>query len=168
MKCLLKTRSDILDVQDMLFEIAPLLREKPYVCEIKPYVKKRSLDANAYFHVLCDAIAKATKRTPDEIKINLNTTYGTLATDTDGQYVAVILPEKVKVEDFYSYAKWYKSVEINNKKFNSYLLYKPTHELNSKEMATLIDGTIYEAEQLGIETKTPAELAELEGYGAVA
>ena len=44
------------------------------------------------------------------------------------------------------------------------MVYKPTHELDSKEMAHLIDGAIYEAQQLGLETKTPAELAELEGY----
>lgn len=164
MGIVLNNKNDILRVQELLFDVAPLLKEKPYICEIKPYTKRRSLDANAYFHVLCDAIAKATKRSPHEIKVELNTTYGTPAKDDDGQYLAVMLPENAKVERFYDYAKWYKEKEMDGKKFNCYLLYKPTHELDSKEMAALIDGAIQEAQQLDIETKTPAELAEMAGY----
>lgn len=164
MEFVLRNKHDILQVQDVLFDIAEVLKDKPYVCEIKPYAKKRSLDANAFFHVQCDLIAKATKRSPREIKIELNTTYGTIAKDDDGQYLAVMLPENAKVERFYDYAKWYKSMEMNGKKYNCYLLYKPTHELDSREMSALIDGTIQEAQQLGIEVKTPSELAEMEGY----
>ena len=48
--------------------------------------------------------------------------------------------------------------------FVKYLIYKETHTLDSAEMATLIDGTIEEAKQLGIETLTPIELENLKGY----
>jgi len=164
MEFILKNNADLLNVQETLYKVAPELKEHPYVCEIKPYVKKRSLDANAYFHVLCDAISKATKRTPMEIKRELNTTYGTPAKDADGQYVGVILPKNVKAEQLLDYPLWIKEKDIDGKKFNCYLVYKPTHELDSKEMAHLIDMTIREAQGLGIETKTPTELAELEGY----
>jgi hypothetical protein len=44
---------------------------------------------------------------------------------------------------------------------SEYFLYKHTHTLDSKEMARLIDGVIYEAEQLGIETATPEEKAKM-------
>ncbi len=44
------------------------------------------------------------------------------------------------------------------------MIYKETHTLNSAEMATLIDGTIEEAKQLGIETLTSIELENLKGY----
>ncbi len=164
MEFILKNNIDLLQIQEILYKVAPELKEKPYVCNIKPYVKKRSLDANSYFHVICDIIAKATKRTLIEIKRELNTTYGTPAKDEDGQYVGVIFPKNTKVEQFLDYAVWIKEKDIDGKKFDCYLVYKPTHELDSKEMAHLIDGAIYEAQQLGLETKTPAELAELEGY----
>ena len=36
-----------------------------------------------------------------------------------------------------------------------------THLYNTKEMSTFINGVIQEAQQLGIETKTPQEIAEL-------
>ena len=42
--------------------------------------------------------------------------------------------------------------------FNCYLVFKETHTLDSAEMARLIDGTVQEAQSLGIETLTPAEL----------
>lgn len=164
MEIVIRNSGDLLQVQQVLYSIAPEINEHPYVCKIDRWFKKRSLDANAYFHALCDEIARETQRTLDEVKIELNTTYGTLATDEDGQTLWVMLPEKAKIEKYYDYAKWYKEAEMNGKKFNYYLLYKPTHELNSKEMARLIDGTIEEAKQLGIQTKTQSELAELAGY----
>lgn len=164
MEFILKNNADLLNVQETLYKVAPELKEHPYVCVIKPFAKKRSLDANAYFHVLCDAIAKATKRDTMEIKRELNTTYGTIAKDEQGQFVGVILPYKTKVEQLLDYTVWIKTKEIDGKKYDCYLVYKPTHELDSREMATLIDGTIREAQQLGLETKTPAELAELAGY----
>ena len=36
-----------------------------------------------------------------------------------------------------------------------------THLYNTSEMAKFIDGVVAEAEQLGIETKTPDEIAQL-------
>ena len=53
------------------------------------------------------------------------------------------------------------TIEDNGVRKDKYLLYKHTHTLNSKEMARLIDGTVQDAKQLGIETKTPQQLAEM-------
>ena len=41
------------------------------------------------------------------------------------------------------------------------MAYKETHTLNTSEMARLIDGVVFEAQGLGIETKTPDEIAQL-------
>ncbi len=62
MEIILKERQDCLKVQEALLTIIEQLKEKPYVCEIKPYRQRRSLDANAYFHVLVDKIAKSVNR----------------------------------------------------------------------------------------------------------
>ena len=45
-----------------------------------------------------------------------------------------------------------------------YRLYRGTHTYDSKEMAMLIDGTIEECKEQGIETMTPNELERLKGY----
>ena len=62
MEVVLRNQADILAVQNELLTILPNLHDKPYICEIKPYRKRRSLDANAYFHVLVDKIAKCLKK----------------------------------------------------------------------------------------------------------
>ena len=42
-----------------------------------------------------------------------------------------------------------------------YILFKQTHTLNREEMSHLIDGTVYEAQALNIETLPPDELARM-------
>ena len=123
---------------------------------VKPYVRGRSLDANAYFHVLVGKIAEVMRMGADEIKVKMNLEYGTQHEQT------VILPEPNKICAFWKYAK-----EIDNwtgkdgKEYTQYLIYKDTSSLNSSEMARLIEGVVYEAKELGIETLTPSELAKL-------
>lgn len=112
--------------------------------------KHRSLDANAYFHVLCDKIAAALGGTMDEMKTQLVTRYGT-------PLYAVTIPETANIENFWRYYLWLNTSEGTS----TYLLYKQTHTMDSKEMSRLIEGTIDEAKQLGIETATPKEIAEM-------
>ena len=165
MEFILKRQSDVLEVQNELMNILPLIKDKPYYCEIKPHKEKRSLDANAYFHVLVDKIAKVLSRNPEEIKIEMNLDYGTYSQDEEtGQYDGFEALKKVPVSKFCKYAKPIKEYEKNGKTYIQYLIRKNTSELNSSEMAKLIDGVIQEAQQLGIQTLTPIELENLKGY----
>lgn len=134
--------------------------------EIKKYREKRSKDANAYFHVLVNKIAEAQGLGNDEVKKSLVLEYGALAKDDEGYTVGFKLPASVNIDKIYPYAKIFDVREENGRTFNCYLVYKHTHELDSKEMARLIDGTIYVAKDLGIETDTPEQLAKYkEGWG---
>jgi hypothetical protein len=72
-----------------------------------------------------------------------------------------MLPQNVDVNTLYKYTKWFDEREINGVKFNCFIVFKETHTLDSKEMARLIDGTVQEAKQLGIETATPEEIARM-------
>lgn len=132
--------------------------------EIKRWREPRSKNANAYFHVLVNKIAEAQRLGNDEVKKMMVLEYGTLATDETGSVLGAMVPENTNIEEFYPYAKWYKSMEVKDREYDCYLFYKQTHTLDSKEMARLIDGTIYVAKGLGIETMTPDQLARLEGY----
>jgi hypothetical protein len=125
--------------------------------DISKWKENRSLDANAYFHLLVDKIAKAVGIGADECKVKMVLEYGAIATDSNGEHFSVFLPKSVDVFSIYPYAK-----EINETDTHfEYILYKQTRTLDSKEMYTLIQGVIYEAEELGIETATPEEKAKM-------
>ena len=141
-------------------ELYDKLHEEPQLSiEIKKYRKKRSLSANAYFHVLVNKIARALGDSDDNVKKNLVLNYGVVAKDKDGKTIGFKMPERVDVEKIYPYAKLFDVRTDNGVKFNCYIVYKSTHEMNTAEMATLIDGAIEEAKELGIETDTPEQLA---------
>lgn len=130
---------------------------KDFVVEVtvKKWRNKRSKDANAYFHVLVNEIAQATGEGDDQAKTRLVLEYGVIARGPNGDKLGLRLPAGVDVSDYYRYAKWYKSMDVNGKPHECYLLYKPTHKMDSKEMARLIDGAIAEAKAYGIDTDTP-------------
>lgn len=113
--------------------------------------RKRSLDANAYFHVLCAKIAEKTRSSMDEVKSNLVVNYGTALYQVE-------IPNEADINKFWSY---YRFIGEHDGK-SQYLLFKQTHTLDTTEMTRLIDGAITEAKQLDIETATPQELARME------
>ena len=124
---------------------------------IKKWRARRSKDANAYFHVLVNQIAEALGKSDDDVKTDMVLRYGAIARDEDGMKTGCMLPEGVDVAKYYRYSKWYKFAEIDGRRYSCYLFYKETHEMDSKEMARLIDGTIQEAKELNIDTDTPEE-----------
>lgn len=123
------------------------------------YKEKRSLNANAYFHVLVDKIAKIMKLGMDEVKERLVIEYGTAASE-NGEQIIAALPKTANVKSYYPYAKWIGDFTAKNgKEYSQYLFYKKTHTLDSSEMSKLIEGVVFEAKDLGIETRTPQEIA---------
>ena len=135
------------------------LHEKEISAEIKEYRKPRSLDANAYFHVLVNKIAISQGVSDDEAKRWLVVRYGTVERDEDGNVVAAMLPMSVDIDRFYPYTRCYKSVEQDGKTYHCYLFYKRTRYMDSAEMSHLIDGAVHEAQELGIDTDTPDVIA---------
>ena len=139
------------------------LHEKEISAEVKVYRKPRSMDANAYFHVLVNKIATTLCSSDEEVKKHLVVKYGTLETDEDGSVYSAMLPASADIDRLYPYTRCYKTVEHNGKHCKCYLFYKRTRDMDSKEMSHMIDGTVSEAKALDIETMTPDQLAQLEG-----
>lgn len=139
------------------------LKDGEVSVEIKKYRKGRSLDANAYFHVLVNMIAAAQNLGDDEVKKMLVLRYGTLAKDANGMTVAAKLPLSVETDLIYPYMKWYKTVNEGGMDLGCYMFYKRTHTMDSKEMARLIDGAVYEAEELGLDTMSEQFRSLVEG-----
>lgn len=135
------------------------LKGKDINLEVKRWREPRSKDANAYFHVLVNRIAAAQNLADDDVKKQLVIRYGALATDEDGRLIGAMLPAGADIDQFYPYTRMYKAKTIEGKDYECYLFYKRTHTLDSKEMSRLIDGTISEARDLGIDTDTPEVIA---------
>ena len=85
--------------------------------------------------------------------------YGALARDADGNVLGAMLPMGADISEFYPYTRWYKTVTMDGREYNCYLFYKRTHTLDSKEMSRLIDGAVFVARNLGIDTDTPEQIA---------
>lgn len=154
----IKELKDTIKIQSQLLSLLPELEKgKTFDCIIEDHKEKRSLNANAYFHLLVDKLAKYHKMGADEMKIKLVLEYGAVAIDSEGKKFGIKIPKTADVNQFYSYAKWFG----DEKDFDYYLIYKQTHLLDSKEMAFLIDKTVEECKNVGIETLEERELKKM-------
>lgn len=130
--------------------------------EVKKKKQRRSLDSNAYFHVLCDKLRQ--KMIPPlsmaACKNHLITRYGQPEYDDEGKmiYLKANIPTEKMAEVEYLHCQPVKS-ESENVIF--YRVYRGSHTYNTAEMAQLIAGTVDECKALGIETATPEELARM-------
>ncbi len=119
--------------------------------------KKRSLNANAYFHVLVNEIARATGMSDEECKVKEVLDYGTIEKTEDGYPITIKIPKSADIKRVHDYARKYGE----EGDFNFYVLYKKTHTLDSSEMAKLIDGVVSDCKELGIETLDDIKLKAL-------
>lgn len=110
-----------LEINGDFREIWDKLHQEPVLdVEIKKHREKRSLSANAYFHVLCNKISAETGESEDAVKRRLVVSYGALARDKDGKPVGLKLPPTVDPSDFYPYVRLYETRQENGKDYSCY------------------------------------------------
>lgn len=126
-------------------------REK--VFEVREWKHKRSLTQNAYFYVLCQEIANVTRRSKEEVHDQMLKDYG------QSEIISVLA--SIDVSGYFKYYDEIGTGKTNGKDFKHYRVFKGSSEMDSKEMAILLDGVVQEAEQLGIPTLTEAERKRL-------
>lgn len=128
----------------------------------KKHREKRSLNANAYFHKLCDELRQKLRISFTHCKNILITSYGQMEYIDDGvpaQIDTNIEPEKMNEQELL-----HCRLIAFDEGVYSYVVYRGSHTYNTHEMSILIDGTVQECKLQGIETMTPDELMRLEGY----
>ena len=118
--------------------------------------KKRSLDANAYLWALCSQIADAVNSSKEAVYEEMLQRYGTFYKDEDG-YITVTVKSCVDMSKISGHWKFVRE----NGNFKSYLMIKGSSDYDTEEMSHLLDGVVYEAKELGIETKTDKEREEM-------
>lgn len=142
---------------------ATSLQDKDLRLKAVRWTEKRSLNANAYFHVLVDKIADVTRESHTEVHNQLIADYGQVEV-IDNHLMPVIIREDVdwrRLDTLHVRPTSNRKALDDGNMYQVYLVMRGSHTYDSKEMARLIDGAIYEAEQLGIETITPDEKARM-------
>lgn len=123
---------------------------------------KRSLNANAYFHTLVGLIADKQVISKSRIKNMLIAQYGQSELVGDEPMVyKTNAPEDWMMEREEIHSKLIKTIIEQGKEVNFYRIYRGSHTYDTKEMSILIEGTVQEAKDLGIETLPPAEIKRM-------
>ena len=121
--------------------------------EVKPFRQHRSLNANAYAWKLIGEIADIVKTSKEEVYLLMLKRYG------QSELISVL--SHVPIENYIKYYEEAGESKLNGKDFTHYRVYKGSSEFDTREMSILIDGVVSEAKQLGIQTETPNQIAEM-------
>ena len=121
--------------------------------KIDKYRVKRSLNANAYAWLLIGKIADDRRISKEKVYLRMLKHYG------QSEIISVL--SHIPIAEYVKYCEEVGESELNGKLFKHYKVFKGSSEFDSREMSIFIDGVISEAEELGIQTKTPAQIAEL-------
>ena len=121
--------------------------------EIKPFRQHRSLNANAYCWVLIGKIADVVRAGKDEVYLKCLKRYG------QSELISVL--SHVPIGNYLKYYEEAGESKLNGKMFTHYRVYKGSSEFDTREMSIFIDGVVSEAKDLGIQTETPNQLAEM-------
>lgn len=123
--------------------------------------ERRSLNSNAYFHVLVSKIAEAVGASTVETKNRLLSDWGQFETNEDGTLQKVILRDDIeweKLEWMHLHPTTKTRVLDDKRLYRVYIVVRGSHSYDTGAMSHLIDGTVQEAKALGIETLTPSQL----------
>lgn len=136
-----------------------------YDLSIHEEKKPRSLDSNAYFHVLVGKLAQALNPPISKARCKnmLIADYGQEEYINDEIVVlkSNLPPEKMCNQE-YLHTSCVRIAIENGKEVYFYKVFRGTHTYDTKEMAILINGTVQECKQLGIDTATPAEIERMQ------
>lgn len=121
--------------------------------EVKEYRERRSLNANAYAWSLIGQIADVVRAGKDEIYLMLLKRYG------QSELISVL--SHVPIRNYVKYFEEAGESKLNGKNFTHYRVYKGSSEFDTREMSIFIDGVVSEAKDLGIQTETPNQIAEM-------
>ena len=125
---------------------------------IKKVTQRRSLNANAYFHLLVGKIAEKLHISKARAKNELLGRYGQREITESGQLIISVISEvdMLEREDLHCVPVGYAT--LNGKEFTHWAIVRGSHTYDNLEMSALIDGTVEEAKELGIETLPPNEI----------
>ena len=121
--------------------------------KIDQHREKRSLNANNYAWKLLTEIG-------DKLRISKEDAYFKALKDY-GQSEMISVKAYIKLEQYIKYYEEAGESTLNGTLFKHYKVYKGSSEFDKREMSIFIDGVVQEATNLGIDVRTPDEIAKL-------
>ena len=126
-------------------------REKLF--EVKEHKEKRTLTQNAYMWSLINEIANKMRLSKEDTFLKMIKDYS--------QSMLVTIRADIDVSKFFKYYEFERETQINGVNFKIYKVYEGSSQMDKNEFKILLDGVIQEAQQQGICTLTPNEVARL-------
>ena len=122
---------------------------KLYQC--KMYKEKRNLSQNNKYYALLNELALTLKIGTEELHFEMLKNYSV-------RY-QILIPKDIELRGI-KYYELKKTIKKDNKLFNIYEVYVPSHELKTDEFAMLLNGLIEECKAQDIEVRSPDEIRE--------
>lgn len=126
-----------------------LLETEADIFEVNIYKKQRNNDQNAKYWKLLNELAKKIRMSVDKLHFEMLKSYSV-------RY-EILVPRETSLRGIEYYEKK-STIKKNDKYFNVYHVYTPSHELKTDEFAILLDGLIHEAIQQDIDVRSPREI----------
>ena len=136
--------SFLVDKKDAL-ELTSELKDKQYVCEVKEYREKRSLDANSALWKMLSMMADVLNTNKDDLYLEMLSRYGVFT------HVVVKPNDVERLKQEWKTVRVLGEVTINGKTGIQLQCYFGSSTYDSKEFATLLDGVISEAKEIGVD-----------------
>lgn len=146
-------------VQQDLSDYVDDLRDKLLDVKVSEYRKKRSLNANSYFHKLNGLLAEAMNVSCNYMKNYLISQYGQRLIVDD---VPIAIKTNLPVENVLEMSDihmWPINGGDDTAKY--YAVFRGTHTYDSREFSRLLEGVAYECDMQGIQRKSSEELESL-------
>lgn len=132
-----------------------LNQEEDKIFELKEYKEKRNLNQNSKYYKLLNELALTLKIGVEELHFEMLKNYSV-------RY-QILIPKDAELRGI-KYYELKKTIKKDNKLFNIYEVYVPSHELKTDEFAMLLNGLIEECKNQDIEVRSPSEIREEEMY----
>jgi hypothetical protein len=150
---------EINELNDFKCIVDDLKDKEKLSIEVKPYRQKRSLDANAYFWVLCDKLAEKLHKGKTEI-------YREYIKDIGGVSETVCVKNAAVQRLCDGWSKngigWQtETFESKLEGCTNVVLYYGSSTFSTSQMSALLDLIIQDCHDQGIVTETPNQIAEM-------
>ena len=134
-----------------------------YDVSIKRRSSRRTLNANNYHWLLCEQMAKILKTSKYEVHNQMLMHYGTDWLDNEDKRSYVLMKDDdryLRLETTH-YRPTDATEDRKGTMYRWFVLLLPSHLMDTAQMSALIDGTVSEAKELGIDTRTPDEIERM-------
>ena len=121
--------------------------------KVDKHRERRSINANNYAWALLTEIGNVMRLNKDDVYFLMLQRYG--------QCEMISVKDGIPIGEYVKYCVRAGESWLNNTLFKHYKVYKGSSEFTKEEMAVFIDGVVQEAQDLGIDTRTPDEIAKL-------